>query len=313
MADLLAKLKFPSLLLLGGLLLGVLSASSKIDFKNLAFDSRAEVVWPSLGLGLMLCLLGVLTFLAQEGLMPSPGLGQTRKVAHGFTGCIGSSRVNLLFGRLEDLVPTSSGAAKHMVMLPTDEFFDDDCVRASNTACGSYLGARAPRHLERLVTQIEVAKAKLKPQGEFEKRTGAVETSYGTGVCLCIEDPAGLSHSLLLAAVASKRADSGFQSNPASLFQCLEAMARLATDERVNAVYLPLLGGGKGGLTPEASLMMILLALSVLQRRLGGFDSSINIVIFQPSKDSVPAIVPRAARRVLSLAEAMYRRERLAH
>jgi hypothetical protein len=200
-----------------------------------------------------------------------------------------------------------------MVMLPTNEFFDDDCVRSSNTACGAFLGARAPRHLDRLWTQIEAARIKLKPQGTFEKRRGAVETSYGTGVCLYIEDPAGLSHSLLLAAVALKRADIGFQSNPAALFQCLEAMAQVAIDERTDAIYMPLLGGGKGSLSPEASLMTTLLAVSVLQRRLGGFDSSINIVIFQPGADAAPAVEPRAARRILSLAVTMHRRAPVTH
>ncbi|MFL6845046.1 MAG: macro domain-containing protein [Allosphingosinicella sp.] len=307
--DWLAKLKFPSLLLALGVIVSLLAISSRADLKKGVFES-GPAVWPALVLGFTLCLLGVLTFLAQEGLMPSVGLGRTRKVGNAFTACIGSSRVALHVGRLEDVVPASSGAERQMVMLPTNEFFDDDCVHATNTACGAYVGAKIkePRYLEKLKAQIADARKGLKSLGQVEKRGGEFETTYGTGVCLFIEDPAGLPHSLLLAAVAFKRADTGFQSDPASVFQCLEKMAKRATDERVNTVYLPLLGAGKGSLSAEASLMTTLLAISTLQRRLGGFDAKINIVIFQPDKKAFPAIAPRTARKLLGLAADLHSR-----
>jgi hypothetical protein len=305
MAELLAKLRFPTILLFGGFALLLASASSKLDLKAWSFEGRSEVGWPLFVIGLILCSLALVVFLIQEGLISTGFRGRTRKTAGGFEGCIGRSRVALHFGRLEQVAPTD-GQSRDLIVLPTNEFFDEDCLKAQGTACGAYLAAKAPRNLEKLKDEIVRARAGLKPIGQFEKRAGATETSYGTGVCISIDDPTGIPHPLLLASVATKRADTGFQADPAAVFRCLDSMARKATDERISSVYMPLLGAGKGGLTPEASLITMLLAISTLQRRLGGFDTAINIVIFRAGPGAEADVKPTQARRLLSLAVSMH-------
>ena len=308
--EMLQKLKFPTLLLAAGLLLVTASAFDQINLKELVLHPRETTATLPLCGGTALILLAVLIFLLDEGLLRSFGSTAVRRTPSGFACRIGRSRIALHFGRLEAQVSNHSDDETPLVMLPTNEFFDDDCFKATGTACGAYLRAKAPNHLDKLKNEIEAEKVKREPIGQFEKEHGKSETSYGAGTCLFIEHPPGLAHSLLLAAVASKRAGIGFQSNPAYIFRCVEQMATIATDKRIASVFMPLVGAGKGGLTAGASLMTILLSLSTMQRRLGGFDSAINIVIFQADPRSEPSIDKRSARALLGLAASMHSAEK---
>jgi hypothetical protein len=302
------KLKFPTLLLLLGALLTAASLLTGLDPKNFHPDTRSNPALTPLLLGVALVIVSALLFLMQEGLLPAVGIGFVRRAGNGLTTFIGQSRVTLRFGRLEESVPTPLPGEKQMVLLPANEFFDDDCFKATGTACGAYLTSKAASGLERLRKQVTEQLKNMKTVGEFETKANKLCKSYGAGACLFLEFPAGLSHSLVLAAVAEKRPSSGFQSNPSYLFQVIERTAEIATDHRIVTVCTPLLGAGKGGLSPEESLMTMLLSISTMQRRLGGFDAAIDIIVFKPAPGSKPVISKKAASRILSLASSMHRR-----
>jgi len=63
------------------------------------------------------------------------------------------------------------------------------------------------------------------------------------------------------------------------------------TKKRISKVYIPLIGSGHGGLTPELSLLCLLIsAIELIRRNTGNKLRDVNIVIYK--KDNGDRDIP---------------------
>jgi len=310
MWEFLTKLKFPAIVFISGVLFAFVSLFNAQDIAKLSVTPRLTLFYPGLFVGLILVIGAVLVMLSQENLIPTVNLSRARKTKYGFAAQFGRTKINVHFGRVEKIVGViESSGSRHAIVLPANEYFDDECLAAPNTALGAFVQERFGSSRSELFREVASARTKLVTKGQFEKEKGKLESSFGTGTCLYIPNPPGVAQSLILAAVATKRAGIGITSNLTDICNALEHMFAVINDERICVATLPLLGAGKGGLSPEISLEAILLALSVaIRQRKCGTVETINLVIYRDNDDSPPVISRATTRRMLSIASYMHAR-----
>lgn len=302
----LGKVPFEVLLLAFGCLLlaaGLLDLTH-LDPKHMSLALRPKVAWLPFVLGGTFSAAAIALFVLRQGLFPIVALAEVKKTSGGFQSCFGRTEISVHFGRLEDVVAASGAASGAVVLLPANEFFDDDCLDAQLTACGAYIQARLPHARAALPGLIASARNAL-PAERVEKEPGRFEPSYGTGTCLLLRPP-GVAPPLMLASVATKRAGTGLRSDIGDIFKCVECSFEIMSDESLDTVFMPLLGAGKGHIFAEAAFLALLLSVSLVLRRRGKGPNHLHLVIFQPAQK--PADMSRrAARRMLNLAAAMHK------
>jgi hypothetical protein len=70
-----------------------------------------------------------------------------------------------------------------------------------------------------------------------------------------------------------------------------KGICKIMAKERLSKVYIPLIGGGHGGLTPELSLLCLLIStIEQIRRNAGNILREVNIVIYK--KDNGDRDIP---------------------
>jgi O-acetyl-ADP-ribose deacetylase (regulator of RNase III) len=238
--------------------------------------------------------------LAEKDALPALVFSKAKKAGNGYAAKFGTTEIKIDFGGLQEIAPAHPAAADIGVVLPANDFFDDDCLAASNTACGAYVAARFPNNMTDLRSQMRAAKKTLPVHESVEKEAGRRADSYGIGKCLVLSNPAKSSPTVIFAAVSTKRARTGIRSTLSSLDSAIECVLHEANDHRLKSLYLPLFGSGEGGLLPTTSLAAMLSSLAInLGRQATQSVTSVTIVLFQKDPKSEPTIRRRSARRLL--------------
>jgi hypothetical protein len=222
--------------------------------------------------------------------------------ADGYAVRAGEGEIRVRYGRLDELV-TPLGSA--LVVLPANEYFDDDCVRDPRSA----LGAFVQRHFaQREQEFLAAVKGCLPPPGErLEKVKGEFAESHGVGTTVLLDRPLGTAWRLLVGAVTTQRAGFGLKADVATLFRVISDVHKAMADRRINEVFLPLLGAGHGQLGRRASLFCLTFGFADLMCHRGAHEiKQVNIVVFRPDGQSEPAIPRGNVKRILAAAVGMY-------
>lgn len=214
--------------------------------------------------------------------------------------------VRVWFGRIEEIFPEHGGSAA--VVLPANEFFDRDCYADEKTALGAFVGKHFsnndyPVFTSAVATQLTADRV---PTQSVEKETGVNEASYGVGTCVFLDRPAGKPMKMILSSVSTKRAKQGIRSEASFLFSAVSGIHAKMVDKRVDAIFLPLLGAGKGGLGSAMALFTAVIAFAEAITRPSGHQiTSITIVVFQKDSKSEPEIRKSTVRRILGVGTGM--------
>ncbi len=224
------------------------------------------------------------TALNENAVVPSPNAG-------GFT--VRPTRRSVLsvtFGRIEEC----GAAADDAVVLPANEFFDDECIRDQKSALGAFVMAHFGDRRDEFTKLVANARQRLWP-ALVESEAGTHRESYGVGTSLCLEKPLGAPFTVILTSVSRWRAGEGIKAEPSYIFAAVQSIKRVMNDRKLFSVHLPLLGSGHGGMENEVALFCLALALGTSRdiRRA-------NIVLFQASKEKSTEIDPESVRKILA-------------
>jgi hypothetical protein len=215
--------------------------------------------------------------------------------------CVGSCRIGVREGRIEDFARASAGLA---VVLPCNEYFDDRCIQDSRSALGAFAQSAFEGQTAEFLRLVADESARKLGPGQEEQQTSEVRArSYGPGRCLLLMQPLNRSFSVALVSTTTQRAGQGLSARISYLFDGMrELMARLA-DSRISEVVMPVLGSGHGGIDPPLALVGLLLALAEAARYGQGAQRlrSANIVVFRRDKNSALAVDLVVVRRALAL------------
>jgi hypothetical protein len=224
------------------------------------------------------------------------------KTDDGFAVQAGEGVIRVRYGKLDELV---SPLANALVVLPANEYFDDECIRDADSALGAFVKNHfAGSDPEFLAT---VGRHLPQPGQRLQKVEGAFGESYGVGTTVVLDRPMGTRWRLLVAAVTSQRAGVGLRADVATLFTIITDIHKAMADRRIHEVYLPLLGAGHGGLRRRASLFCLTLGFADLMCHRGAHEiHQVNIVVFRRDARSEPAIAGKTVKRILAAAVGMY-------
>ncbi len=216
----------------------------------------------------------------------------------------GRRTVYVTFGRIDE----APAGEDHLVVLPANDLFDHHCFHDSKGAMGSCMSKWFPGRVgdvkdlvQRQLAQ-DIHRMKATPVATSETQ---LSLSYGVGKCVYINRPFGVNRKIALVTTSTKRANVGLHSEGAYLFAALRNVCHVMNDEKLDTVYLPVLGGGKGAMDPQIAFWYLLLALRHLFDASSGGGKglrSVHIVIFKVDSKSDPEIDPELAGKLLGLA-----------
>jgi hypothetical protein len=201
------------------------------------------------------------------------------------------SELTVTFGRIEHCQCQDAGA---VVALPTNEFFDDDCLTDRRSAVGSYLHRRFGDRIGEFRALLAAERAKLQP-ALVQRETGIYEETYGVGTALFFDTPLGADCRTILCSVTRKRAREGIKAEAAYIFAAVDAISRVMNDKKLTTLHVPLLGAGHGDVAADESLLCLALALVATPD-----IRHAHIVVFRDSETSTPEVQPQEVRTLLT-------------
>jgi hypothetical protein len=222
--------------------------------------------------------------------------GRVRSIPNGYSVNLGEMTINITLRRIEEC-----GDEVCMVALPANEFFDDECIHDPESALGAFM----QHHFKGRITDIQaLVKAALanEPTKRVQKRPGKTASSYGVGKCIFLDRPLSSRLRIAMVSVTTDRADVGLRADVAYLFDAAASVQRVMANHRIARVYIPILGGGHGGLRAEVSLISMLIAFGELHRESAHNLKEVNIVVFRRSKTTAPSVSEAIIKRVLEFA-----------
>jgi O-acetyl-ADP-ribose deacetylase (regulator of RNase III) len=83
---------------------------------------------------------------------------------------------------------------------------------------------------------------------------------YAPGTTFILPDRFWKPAKIVVTASTIRSSQTGMNSNPYIICNCVEGILRATADERVDTIYLPILGSGHGGVDRGLALLFLLLA-----------------------------------------------------
>jgi hypothetical protein len=312
MFQFLEKQKYPVILSALGFIFVISSYFEVTDIAKLQISRAIVPIYPLFILGLSLILISIFLHISEEtspvyvfdksifGLL---ALDKVKKLKNGFRTVINSSAINIIFGRIE-LIEIDTDTS--LIVLPSNEFFDDECINDKRSSLGAFIQAKYPNQTDKVQSLIQEKLVEL-PFQNVEKETGVLQRSYGVGTSIYLDQPLSSKQKILFLSVTTKRAKEGLRAEISYVFKAINKIQGVVADKRLSTVYIPLIGSGHGGLKKEAALFGMLLAVcEMLARPSSHGIKSFNIIVFQASEKDKPNILPENAKRLLKTATGMF-------
>lgn len=308
MLRLLEKQSYLVVLLVSGIMLVVLSIFDVKDMSKLQVDIRNTVIFPLLAFGVSLSCFS-LFFYSQDRLT----LGWFKSVSVHTKGDslhakFGNSQIEVVFGKIQDVakeIPSS------MVVLPANEYFDDECIHASNSSLGAYVQSAFTNK-----GRAEVQQRIKEELGSFkstmiEKEPGVTQASYGVGSGVFLNEISNSEQPVLFISVTTKRAGEGLRAELSNIFRAVKKIQEVAADHRVESVCIPIIGTGHGGLRKEVGLFSLVLAIcDGVSKPSGHHIKNYHIVVYRNNPKEKPLISISASKRILKTAIGLFAQQR---
>ena len=313
MFNFLENQKYPVILGALGFLLTIVSYFEVEDITKLQISRSTSPIYPLYLLGIILIIISVILYISEQvdsfqvlGKVSSGWLklGRVRRIDSSLNAVVDQSVINIIFGRIEVVATDDIDAA--LVVLPANEFFDDECIHDKHSALGAFIQAEYPNQTGEIQFLINKELEKY-PSQNIEKEADVFQLSYGIGTGVYLDQPLSSKNRILFLSVTTKRAGQGLRAEMSYIFEAVNEVQRVVADKRLKSVYIPLIGSGHGGLMKEIALFGMLLAVcGVLTRPSGQHIKEFNIIVFKKNQESQPSIPLNSAERLLKITTGMF-------
>jgi hypothetical protein len=220
---------------------------------------------------------------------------------HGVLSTIVSDcEIRVIQGRLEEY-PREAGT---VIVLPCNEYFDDQCASDSKSALGAYVNRVFNGQVSELVSLVRTAAGKKFGAGtELQKTDEERAVSYGTGRCLLLRKPLGQPDPIALISTTRQRAGEGLVAQMSSLFQGVHELSKCLADARIHEAVMPVLGAGHGGVHTPLAFIGLLISIAEAARYGQGAQrlKRVTVIVFKRDSHSLPEVDPTIVRHGLAL------------
>ena len=200
----------------------------------------------------------------------------------------GNHIINIVYGKINDFQEYDK---RTLVILPANDKFDDKCIEDPDSVLGSFVRSLFPNGNEDFKNDV---------RKELEKRKNT--KSFNIGECILSSVKSSVSEFKIgIVAVTHKEKNNIFAYSE-NVLLAFKGIHEKMKEEQITKVYMPLLGSGHGGLSPELSLLCLLIsAIEQIRRPTGNMLRDVNMVIYK--KDNGDRTVPvRRMKRIVKFA-----------
>ena len=208
--------------------------------------------------------------------------------------------IRVIYGKIEDQRPPTGSA----IVLPCNEYFDDECVFDPRSALGAYVARVFDDQVEEFISlSKKECNRKFGKGKECRKTEDIFAESFGVGRCLLLIEPLGRSVPVALLSTTTQRVGEGLRGRISYLFDGIRGMVKLLADERINSIVMPLLGTGHGGISPPLAFVGLLLAVADVAHHSqnDGRFKKVTVIVFREDVSSSPTINKKIVRQALAL------------
>lgn len=297
------KQSYLVILLVIGSFIIIFSIFDVKDFSKLHVEPRGTIVWLGVSIGIVLTGFA-LFFYGQDRLT----LGWFKSVSVHMEGgrlqaSCKNSQIHLIFGQIQEV---ANSLPESLVVLPANEYFDDECIHDAKSSLGAYVQSVFPNQANEVQKLIKENLASVESM-EIEKEPGITQASYGVGSGVLLKEPLHSKQPVLFLSVTTKRAGEGLRAEMSHIFEAVKKIQEVAADNRVDTVCIPIMGTGHGGLPKEVGLFSLVLAIcDGISKPTGHHLKQYNIVIYRASPKEKPSISVGASKRILKTAIGLF-------
>lgn len=198
--------------------------------------------------GFILMAVGVLLFYLTNG-------SRTRNIRLDYCKGVEITRLNLTIrikaGEIQSINPANRNS---VIVLPANTTFVDDCATDKRTAMGAFFLDRFPDKIAELPALFLNI---LTERGLHPDENG----QFTVGTTIILPDDYAKPGKVAVTASSTRIAGAGIVSNPYVICKCVEGILKCTVDQRVDTIYLPILGSGHGGVDRGMALLFLLLAV----------------------------------------------------
>jgi antiphage defense system Thoeris ThsA-like protein len=306
MLSLLEKVRYSIATLAIGSAFVVLALYRIVDIRKGQLERLAQPVPVLLWIGVALLLVSLFAGVVSQfgDALWLPDLSRrVKKTATGWTTHVNQASIEVVSGRLERLAPPRPDT---LVVLPANEYFDDECIRDTRSALGAFVEEHFPQQKEVFLDALRRA-LKDCPTTDVERFEGELRPSYGVGTTAYLPRALGTGFNILMVAVTTQRAGEGLRAEIRTIFTIADSIVETMADHRLTSVAVPLIGAGHGGLRVPAALSALIVAfIEVLSRPAAHGIKNVTLVAFQRAPDEKPSMSPRLVRRIMARAVDLY-------
>jgi CAP12/Pycsar effector protein, TIR domain len=213
---------------------------------------------------------------------------------------VGGCEIRVANGRIEEC-PIES---KTVVVLPCNEYFDDECARDTRSALGAYVNKMFAGRVDEFISlSVDECRRRLGPGNEQQKTADQRGLSFGAGHAILLKNPLGRTNSLALISTTTQRAGQGLSARTSYLFNGVAELVTRLVDARIHEITMPILGAGHGRIEPSLAFVSLILAVAEAARCAPGGQplKRVTIVVFRQDAESTAQVDPVVVRRALAL------------
>jgi hypothetical protein len=172
----------------------------------------------------------------------------SRKRRLNLSGELGTTKVFVESGRIENY-----SAQDHVVALPANEYFDDECIADARSSLGAYVQQHFADSQDAFRRAVAVELTKLESERVL-RREGVIADSYGIGQAIYLRRLRS-HHRLILVSATTDRAAVGLRAEPHFLYAAMRGTVEKMKDYRELSLVIPVLGSGHGGIPVPVALL----------------------------------------------------------
>jgi hypothetical protein len=229
-----------------GIVLIVIAFADYDKTNGLILHGQLHVA-PSIA-GFVLILVGALLFYFTNG-------ARTKNTRLDFVKGVEVRRGTLLIrihvGEIQSIATTTGTTA---IVLPSNTTFVDDCATDKRTAMGAFFLDRFP---ERAGTLPSIFSSILMNLGLKPDESG----QFKIGTTIVLPDEFAKPAKIVITAATVRATGTGMTSNPHVICSSVEGILKCTADQRIDTIYLPILGSGHGGVDKGIALLFLLLSI----------------------------------------------------
>lgn len=181
----------------------------------------------------------------------------------------GLHAINIIYDRIDNF---SQYDKNTLVVLPANDKFDDQCIDDLGSVLGAFVKSLYPNGNDDFKNLI---KKELKKRGPESFKIG----NWISGPSIKSRDS---EFNVGIVAVTHLIEENNIVAYSENIMLAFKGIHEIMTIKRYQKVYIPLIGSGHGGLTPELSLLCLLIStIDTIRRNVGNKLREVNIVIYK--------------------------------